>query len=114
MALEAPPPAPSKKPKRGRRAAAAPLEEASPQVLASTSEEVSTEGLSPIMVNGVPCLSVEAVSQLSGKSQATVRLWCRDGKLAGKAFQARVEGDKVDRWLIPLSSLEINGAEAQA
>lgn len=113
-APEAPPPAPSKKPKRGRRDAAAPLAEAPPQVLASTSEEVSTEGLSPIMVNGVPCLSVEAVSQLSGKSQATVRLWCRDGKLAGKAFQARVEGDKVDRWLIPLSSLDINGAEAQA
>lgn len=113
-APEAPSSAPSKKPKRGRRDAAAPLAEAPPQVLASTPEEVSAERLSPIMVNGVPCLSVEAVSQLSGKSQATVRLWCRDGKLAGKAFQARVEGDKVDRWLIPLSSLEINGSEAQA
>ena len=112
VSLEAPPPAPSK-PKRGRRAAAS-TEEVPSQALASTPEEVSAERLSPIMVNGVPCLSVEAVSQLSGKSQATVRLWCRDGKLAGKAFQARVEGDKVDRWLIPLSSLEINGAEAQA
>lgn len=112
VSLEAPPTAPSK-PKRGRRAAAS-TEEVPSQALASTPEEVSAERLSPIMVNGVPCLSVEAVSQLSGKSQATVRLWCRDGKLAGKAFQARVEGDKVDRWLIPLSSLEINGAEAQA
>lgn len=91
-----------------------------PKIEAEPSAEPEVVSISPgeappaIMYNGVPCFSVETVSQLSGKSPATVRLWCRDGKLAGKAFQARVEGDKVDRWLIPLSSLEINGAEAQA
>ena len=76
--------------------------------------EPSPVEVGTIDINGVPCLSVEAVSQISGKSPATVRLWCRDGKLSGKAFQARLDGEKTDRWLIPVSALEINGFEAQA
>jgi len=51
--------------------------------------------------NGISYTSVEIYSSTSGKSPATVRLWCRQGKIPG-AIQGRVSGDKVDRWLIPV------------
>jgi hypothetical protein len=91
QAAPAPAPAPQSTP------APTPAPQAAPAFKHSSPAVVAT-------LQGVDYTSVEKAAEAVAKSEATIRLWCREGKLSG-AIQGRVEGDRRDRWLVPLASL---------
>jgi len=108
QAAPAPAPAP-------QQVAQAPAPQAAPAPTSSSPAPASTHSSVVVAtLQGVDYTSVEKAAEVVAKSPATIRLWCREGKLSG-AIQGRVEGDRRDRWLVPLASLPfgvVNGVSA--
>ena len=98
-----------------QQVAQAPAPQAAPAPTSSSPAPASTHSSVVVAtLQGVDYTSVEKAAEVVAKSPATIRLWCREGKLSG-AIQGRVEGDRRDRWLVPLASLPfgvVNGVSA--
>ena len=56
-----------------------------------------------VVHEGAEYLTVDSLASVRGVHAGTIRKWIRKGQIS--AHQARLPGDRVDRWLISIDEL---------
>jgi excisionase family DNA binding protein len=74
-------------------------------------EDGLDEIVETVEFNGEEYFTVDSLAEACGVHSGTVRKWIKKGRLT--ALKARLEGDRVDRYLIPADAIEALDLEAQ-